>query len=94
MTFVLHKSTHYSITFLPDQLKSQNHCTMTHIFVQELESELNSDLYVIPNSSIPHPYLENSLHVPTKERKSDQRETFMEINKIQYILKDSHVYKY
>lgn len=48
---------------------------MTHIFVQELVSELNSDLYVIPC-----PYLESSLYVPTKEHKSDQKENFMEIN--------------
>ena len=53
---------------------------MTYIFVQELESELNSDSYVMSNSLIPHPYLENTLHVPTKDHKSGQRETFVEIN--------------
>jgi len=53
---------------------------MAHIFVQELVSELNSYLCVMLNSLIPHPYLENSLYVPTKKHKSDQRENFMEIN--------------
>jgi hypothetical protein len=34
----------------------------------------------MPKSLISNPYLENSLHVPIKEHKSDQRETFIEIN--------------